>query len=282
MLQQGRASHKARSHFPTPPPFTDLLNKVWLITKLVECARTSLAPATLFHFPQACVQGLVNIFKAWSCLGWPFLVTFERSALSMSVKHRIKAWGRSEYCLPTLSLTSRLRPRRLLSRWCATGGCCCKSGGGGGERRRWRKHDSMDSVESMVYCQVAMTATEPLPGPVRPLSRLGVGLVPRSCCATLDVCSYPARPVRQEFNGAVPQLPQDAIPHQVEDGAGFFSWAVRPPHLQVCHVDRSPRACCMPCSLISFLEKRDAQIAHAMRVVQIVCAVLALVRSATS
>ena len=211
MLQQGRASHKARSHFPTPPPFTDPLNKVWLITKLAECARTSLARATLFHFPQAFFQGLVNTFKVWSCLGCPFLGTLERYALSKSVKHRIKAWGHSERCLPTLSLTSRLRPRRLLSRWCATGGCCCKSGGGGGERRRWREHDSKDSVESMVYCQVAMTATEPLPGPVRPLSRLGIGFVPHDLCATLDSCSYDAR-VRQESHGAVPQLPQDAIP----------------------------------------------------------------------
>ena len=83
----------------------------------MESAWTSLACATLPHFPQACVQFLANIFKAWSSSCRLELGTLESCTLSMSAKHRIKGRSRREHRLPTLSLTSRLRLRRLLSRW---------------------------------------------------------------------------------------------------------------------------------------------------------------------
>ena len=106
----------------------------------MESAWTSLACATLPHFPQACVQFLANIFKAWSSSCRLELGTLESCTLSMSAKHRIKGRGRREHCLPTLSLTSRLRLRRLLSRW---RGLCRRRllhKQRRRQRRRWREH----------------------------------------------------------------------------------------------------------------------------------------------
>ena len=121
MMQQGSASHSARSHLPILPPLTNLLNKMWLTSKLLECASMSLLLATPLHLLQACLKGLMHAFHARNSLRCLELGTFEGYAFSMSTKHRIEGRGRSEHGLPCISvilwrllrLLSRLLPRRL-------------------------------------------------------------------------------------------------------------------------------------------------------------------------